>query len=39
MSIKEAIEYVKKYDGFKELKAIGLIVLEIYKKVCKGAEE
>lgn len=38
MSVKEAIKFIERYDGFKELKAIGVLVLEIYKKICGGEE-
>ena len=38
MRVEEAIKFIKQYDGFKELKAIGVLVLEIYKKVCGGTE-
>ena len=34
MTVKEAKEYIKKYDGFKELKAIGIILVAIYEAVC-----
>lgn len=39
MSVKEAIQYIKKYDGFKELRAIGVIVVAIYNHICGGKEE
>lgn len=34
MRIDEAKEYIKKYDGFTELKAIGILILAVYEKIC-----
>lgn len=37
-TVQDAIKFIKEYNGFKEFKAIGLLLIAIYQAVKGGAE-